>query len=425
MAKLTDRLIGSLKVPAGKKDRIVFDSETKGLGVRVTKAGSRVFIVQWTDPATKEKQRLALGTWGKGTIPNARKAATAILGDVARGIDPIADRERQKQEAAAERAEAALSVDALITKWADGHLATKRPKYAREAKRALRYAFAKHLKRPASRLTRAHVRNVLDGLVERGNGPMALRTAAYGRAAYNWAIGKEHVSGNPFAALKLSAEEKSRERVLADSELVEIWEAAIELGYPFGHWTRFAMLTLQRGRQEIAAMRRGEVSADGRTWEIPGSRMKNRQAHLVHLSAPARELLQSIEPFPGSDLVFTTGGKVPINGFSKPKAALDKIIVDGRAERAKASGTKPASLTPWTFHDFRRTGASKLAEWEFDTVAIDRLLAHRPTRLRGVANVYQKAELLKVRERALDAWGAFVARLPMQGATVLPFKAGA
>ena len=54
---------------------------------------------------------------------------------------------------------------------------------------------------------------------------MALRTAAYGRACMNWAIGKEHVSGsNPFASLKLSTEENSRERVLTDGELVEIWK---------------------------------------------------------------------------------------------------------------------------------------------------------------------------------------------------------
>ena len=128
MAKLTDRLIGSLKVPPGKKDRIVFDDECRGLGVRVTAAGSRVFLVQWTDSATKQKKQQALGTSGTGRIANARTAARAILGDVARGIDPIAERERQKQEAAAERAEAALSVDALITKWASGHLAGKGPK---------------------------------------------------------------------------------------------------------------------------------------------------------------------------------------------------------------------------------------------------------------------------------------------------------
>jgi integrase len=315
----------------------------------------------------------------------------------------------------------------LIGKWSDGHLAGKRPKYAREAARALRYGFAKHLKRPAVHLTRATVRSVLDALVERGNGPMALRTAAYGRSCFNWAISKEHVSGNPFADLKLSAEENSRERVLTEPELGEIWEAATELGYPFGHWTRFALLTLQRGRQEVAAMRWGEVSPDRRTWEVPGTRMKNGKAHFVHLASPARELLQSIEPFPGSDLVFTTNGLSPISGFGKAKAALDKITVEKRAARAKESGQVPAPLVPWTLHDFRRTGASWLAEREFDTVAIDRLLAHRPTKLRGVANVYQKAELLKVRERALDAWGAFVAGLLTESATVIPFntKAGA
>ena len=133
----------------------MFDDECRGLGVRVTAAGSRVFLVQWTNPATKEKKRLSLGTWGTGTIANARTAAKAVLGEVARGNDPIADRERQKQEAAAERAEAALSLNALVTKWASRHLASKRPKYAREAARALRYTFAKHLNKPAAHLTRA------------------------------------------------------------------------------------------------------------------------------------------------------------------------------------------------------------------------------------------------------------------------------
>jgi hypothetical protein len=36
-----------------------------GLGVRVTAKGTRTFIAQWTDPATKRKVREPLGVWGK------------------------------------------------------------------------------------------------------------------------------------------------------------------------------------------------------------------------------------------------------------------------------------------------------------------------------------------------------------------------
>jgi hypothetical protein len=56
-------------------------------------------------------------------------------------------------------------------------------------------------------------------------------------------------------------------------------------------------------------------------------------------------------------------------------------------------------------------------------VAIDRMLAHRPVRLKGVGNIYQQAEFLRVRARMLDVWGAF---LTGDGsATVLPFSARA
>ena len=107
---------------------------------------------------------------------------------------------------------------------------------------------------------------------------MASRTAAYGRALLKWAGRQkrkpEHVAANPFLDLTIAATE-DRDRVLTEPELFEIWEAAGDLGYPFGHWIRFALLTLQRGRQECAAACWSEISADMTTWEIPGNRMKN------------------------------------------------------------------------------------------------------------------------------------------------------
>ena len=65
MPKLTERFLAALSVEKDRKDRLVFDTVSPGLGVRVTAKGTRRFIVQWTDPVTKRKVREPLGIWGK------------------------------------------------------------------------------------------------------------------------------------------------------------------------------------------------------------------------------------------------------------------------------------------------------------------------------------------------------------------------
>src|SRR5690349_7805925 len=122
MPKLTDRFLASLKLKDGQKDRLVFDSACPGLGIRVTAKGTRSFLVQWTDPATRRKVREPLGVWGGITIDQAREAARARLGAVAKGIDPKAERTRRRAEAERDRAEAALTFDALIEEWKALHL---------------------------------------------------------------------------------------------------------------------------------------------------------------------------------------------------------------------------------------------------------------------------------------------------------------
>jgi len=116
MPKFTDRFLAVLKVEDGRKDRLLFDSACRGLGVRVTAKGTRAFIAQWTDPVTRRKVREPIGVWGNITIDKAREAAQILLGDVAKRINPRAERERQRKEAERERAELALT-NALRCIW--------------------------------------------------------------------------------------------------------------------------------------------------------------------------------------------------------------------------------------------------------------------------------------------------------------------
>lgn len=86
MPKLTDRFLAALKVEVGRKDRLVFNSVCPGVGVRMTAKGTRAFVVQWTDAATRRKVREPLHVWGNLTIDQAREAARVRLGAVPRGL---------------------------------------------------------------------------------------------------------------------------------------------------------------------------------------------------------------------------------------------------------------------------------------------------------------------------------------------------
>ena len=95
--KFTLARIESLRCPPGKRDMLVFDDEQRGLGVRVTASGGKTFLAQYTFHG--QKRRIPLGSCSAVSLAKARDAARAIMGDVARGIDPAAERQRAAAEA--------------------------------------------------------------------------------------------------------------------------------------------------------------------------------------------------------------------------------------------------------------------------------------------------------------------------------------
>ncbi|MCA3307500.1 MAG: integrase arm-type DNA-binding domain-containing protein [Roseomonas sp.] len=391
--KLTEAAIAALECPPGRRDMMMFDTEQKGLGVRVTKQGGRVFILQWIDGATRDKRREVLGDFGKITLKQARQAAQARLGDVAKGIDPRAARKAEQAAVKAAKAEAAFTLASLLDDWGKLHLAQRRERYRVEAIRSLSIAFDKELKRPASALSRAKVLQVVDAYDKAGKHATARLVRAYGRACFAWAVKRGKLAPNPFQGLPAGVKSQPRERLLADDEIGAIWNAACAMAEPYGPFIRLLMLTLMR-REEVAAMKWSEISPDLTAWACPGSRMKKGAAHIVALSDAAREALGAVTRIDGQDLVFSTTGETPISGFSKVKARLDKA----------------SKVTGWVLHDFRRAGVSHLARLGHSAVLADALLAHKGQALSDVARVYQVHDFADERKAALQAWAAHVLR---------------
>jgi integrase len=429
--KLTERKIEALTVEHSRKDRLVFDDAQRGLAVRVTASGGRTFLCQYTLHGLK--WRVPLGACSAVALAKAREAAAAVMGDVAKGRNPAAER---KVAAAAERARRTrnrLTLRVLIEDWNRLHLAGRRPRYAAEAVRALHYAFAEHLDDAAEDLDRTAVVRALDALTrrkraaERKGTAMVGRTAAYGRAAFAWAVKRGAVHVNPFANLPIAKSVAKRERVLSDAEIAEIWTAAGNAAVPYGAIIRLLVLTGQR-RGEVAGMDRNEISEDFATWTLPGERTKNGEPHSVPLSAPARELLKALVPedanatLANGMLVLPGAIGKPFAGWSKAKHALDEAIVDARAKSATAASAKPAPLIPWSVHDLRRTVATGLQRLGVRLEVTEAVLNHISGSRSGITGIYQRHDWATEKRAALDAWATHVLRCvagPVAGKNVV------
>ena len=102
--EFTDRALKGLPVPPNPKQLDYFDSKARGLGLRISYGGRKSFFAMYSNEAGK-RQRVTLGEYGqlehgKLSLAEARKRATARLGEVAKNQDPAADARAHSRVAA-------------------------------------------------------------------------------------------------------------------------------------------------------------------------------------------------------------------------------------------------------------------------------------------------------------------------------------
>ena len=398
--KLTEREIDRLACPPGKRDCMVFDTEQRGLAVRVVASGSKSYLAQYVTAG--RKRRVPLGSVEAISLAAARIAARTVMGEVAKGTDPAAQRKAAAETVKVEALRERMTLTRLLDDWTRLHLSTRRPRYQAEATGTIKRVFKDWLNRPAERLTRKDVVQLLDRLPP----SVARAAAAYGRACYGWGAKRESVPGNPFVSLPVQASVK-RDRVLNDKEVASVWKAAADTSAPFGPMVRLLLLTGQR-REEMGGMDWAEVSADLATWTIPAERTKNGVPSVVPLSTPAQAILRARlmemrEQRRG--LVFAgEGGKTMFGGWSKSKAKLDK----------------DSGVTGWRLHDLRRTMATGLQRLGVRLEVTEAVLNHVSGSRGGIVGIYQRHDWAAEKRTALDGWAAHV--LAAAAGTAAPAK---
>ncbi len=91
--KLTKRVVEAAK--PDDRDLILWDSELKGFGLKVTPRGKRVYFLYYRTHDGQQR-RPKIGNHGAVTCEQARETAQQWLADVSRGGDPSAARKKKK-----------------------------------------------------------------------------------------------------------------------------------------------------------------------------------------------------------------------------------------------------------------------------------------------------------------------------------------
>jgi hypothetical protein len=93
VANITKRAVDAAK--ARKADSYLWDKELHGFGLKVTPAGSKVYLVQYQLGGRKGRtRRVTIGRHGELTPTAARAEAKRLLGEIAAGRDPATERDK-------------------------------------------------------------------------------------------------------------------------------------------------------------------------------------------------------------------------------------------------------------------------------------------------------------------------------------------
>jgi integrase len=392
--KLTDRTLVSLK-PAPPGTRYdVMDSDVRGFGVRVTDSGRKTFVLIARFPGSHNPTRRALGEYPTMTLARARAEATKWHALLHEGIDPRIEAER-RELAEARRQENSF---ACVAEAYFAHIKRQGLRRAAQAESEIRRELVSRWgRRPITDITRHDLLDVIEAALKRGAPWQAHHIFSYASRLFNWAIdrgtyGLESSPTHGMRPARVIGVKKPRTRVLNDTELRVIWNASKALGYPYGPLVQLLVLSGQR-KTEVAEAQWSEFNFERKLWVIPPGRMKMDAVHVVPLTAEVITVLQALPRFKSGDFLFsTTYGKTPVNGFSKGKARLDKLVAEELPD-----------VPPWVFHDLRRTMRTNLSALPIPDMVRELVIAHaRP----GLHKVYDQHSYINEKRHALELWAA-------------------
>jgi integrase len=420
--KLTKRIVESIEPAAG--DRLIWDADLKGFGVRVTPAGVRAYVVQYRT-AGRRSRRMTIGRHGVITVDEARAKARRILVAVAGGADPMADRVADRE---------APTVNDLL----DRHLADHvRPRCAASTLKLASNQFDRFARpvlgglkvNSVSRPDIIKLHTSMVGTPRQANLLLANLSKAFANAEL-WGLRPE--GSNPCRKIE-GYPENHRERFLSPAELGRLGAALREaetdglpwpddgkpkskhLAKPENRRTAIApgplaiirtLLFTGARLTEICELQWQHVDFERGTLKLPGKKGGERRAHPV--SAISLELLASIPRVDGSPWVFPRP--------ADPSRRITKEVLENAWQRVR----ERAQIEDVRIHDLRHTVGTMASHTGMNAFALRDLLRHAST---AMTHRYVNFDHDPVRAGANAVASTINAALEGgEGAEVVPFK---
>ncbi|WP_425408220.1 tyrosine-type recombinase/integrase [Hyphococcus sp.] len=347
--KLTKVRVDAIK--AAEAERLVWDSELRGFGLRISPKGRKTFFVQYRSGG--RTRRAKIGVMGQVTPDQARLKARELLGEVATGNDPAEARRKRRLTP---------TVSQLCDRFHEEHVSARlKPATARGYQSIIRSGI-----KPA--LGAMKVSDVIrDDIISlhrkyrmrpyQGNRILSVLSKLFNLAEL-WGYRAE--GSNP-CRLVQKYKEQRKERFLSNEELSRLSKVLNEVEAsgeesPFVAAV-FRMLILTGCRcSEIQYLKWDYVTPTH--LELPDTKTGKRS---IPLPMAAKSLLDSLPRSPDNSYVFQ--GAIEGEAIAYLRKPWRRI-------------RKKAELEDVRIHDLRHTYASKAIEGGMSLVMVGQLLGH-------------------------------------------------
>jgi integrase len=366
--KLNDTIIKSLPTPA-KGNRITYDEQIKGFGVRVTAAGNRAFILNYRTRSGRER-RYTIGSFPDWKTTVARDEAAELKRRIDVGEDPLANVEADRQ---------AKTVADLCQRFQDEHLAKRRPSTQRDYKALIDREILPALKHKKVAEVQFADIDDLHRKVSKRAPYLANRLVSVLSKMFGLAVRWQWRTDNPAKGIERNQEDK-RQRYLTPAELANLTTALAALeDQQAANIIRLLLLTGARKGEVLAARWEQFDLAEG-VWTKPGSTTKQKTLHRVPLSAPARQLLVEIRDASKKGAEFVFPGRSDGHRQEIKRAWRDVCFAAGivitKVEKDTRGRERTIVQPSARIHDLRHTYASVLASAGLSLPIIGALLGH-------------------------------------------------
>lgn len=355
--KFTKSIVEKIPIPQDR-DQMFYRDNHKGFGLRVTRNGVKSFVVEKLIGG--KVRRITLGRFGDLTVEQARKEAEKLLGKIATGIDPIAE----KQTAKAQK----VTLKEVLEDYKQARKNLK-PKTIYDYERAIKIAFADWQSKSLFSITKEQVIKKHVQLGKENGHAYANLAMRVLRAMINFAMeqyedsqGRPIITDNPIKRLSKTRawyRINRRRNYIKPNELFDWYNAVIKLkNESVSDYLVFILLTGLR-RNEAAQLEKTSVNLNARMFTIVDP--KNHEPHTLPLTDYLAALLKRRMEASPNKYVFPSIGQVGY--LIEPRKQLKKII-------------KTTNIQ-FTIHDLRRTFITIAESLDISAYSLKRLLNHK------------------------------------------------